>query len=80
MNTQRINLALNSKLLPELKRIAKKGKMSEFINQAVKEKIDKLNKEVLDKELEEGYKAEAKAGLEITKEFETVDLEGWDEY
>jgi hypothetical protein len=34
----------------------------------------------MDKLLEEGYQASAKEGLTLTKEFESADLEGWDDY
>ena len=30
--------------------------------------------------LEEGYRARKKEGLDIAKDFEPADLEGWDEY
>jgi metal-responsive CopG/Arc/MetJ family transcriptional regulator len=71
---------MNVKILEELMRLVEKRKRSEFINQAVLEKIKRVKKEFLEKELEEGYKLRSKEALEISKDFETVDLEGWDEY
>ncbi len=80
MNTHKINFNMNVKILEELMRLVEKRKRSEFINQAVLEKIKRVKKEFLEKELEEGYKLRSKEALEISKDFETVDLEGWDEY
>jgi len=34
----------------------------------------------MEKLLEEGYRAAAKESLALTKEFESADLEGWDDY
>ena len=34
----------------------------------------------LEAKLAEGYQTAAQEGMAITKEFEAVDLEGWDEY
>ena len=34
----------------------------------------------LEAKLAEGYQATSQEGIAITKEFEPVDLEGWDEY
>ena len=51
-----------------------------LIAEALRQKIDQTEKEELEKILEEGYRATAKESLAIAKEFETVDLEGWDEY
>ena len=34
----------------------------------------------MEKLLVEGYRAAAKEGLSITKEFEGADLENWDDY
>ena len=44
----------------------------------IKQEIKQKEKEALDKLLEEGYKTSVKESLTLTKEFESADLEGWD--
>jgi hypothetical protein len=48
-----------------------------FVSEAVKEKLDRINKEKLDKLLIEGYKATRKEDKEINQEWEKITLEGW---
>jgi hypothetical protein len=50
------------------------------ITEAFKLRIEKIQKEELQELLEEGYKATKQESLVIAKEFELIDLEGWDEY
>ena len=46
----------------------------------MKEKIEKIQDEELQKPLEEGYKARKQESRSIAKEFKHIDIEGWDEY
>jgi hypothetical protein len=46
----------------------------------VEEKIKQFKDKQMEKTLVEGYQATQKEGLAITREFESGDLEGWDEY
>ena len=48
---------------------------SHFIAEALKQRIEEIQEEELNKILEEGYKARKKQSLSIAKEFEAVDLE-----
>lgn len=80
MNTVRLNITLPAELSREMDRVAGPGKRSRFIAEALKQRIDKIRREELQNLLEEGYKAREKEGLIISKEFEQIDLEGWDEY
>lgn len=50
---------------------------SGFISEAVKEKLERIYKEKLDKLLIEGYKATRKEDKEINQEWEKITLEGW---
>ena len=54
---KRLNITLPEEIAQELKYIPNK---SSFISEAVKEKIERINKEKLDKLLIEGYKATSK--------------------
>lgn len=71
---KRLNITLPEKIAQELKYIPNK---SGFISEAVKEKLDRINKEKLDKLLIEGYKATKKEDKEINQEWKKITLEEW---
>ncbi len=75
----RVNVTLPTELLQELEAVIGPRKKSAFIAQAIVETLARLRKEMLLKELEEGYSATREEGLALCKEFEAADLEGWDE-
>ena len=79
-NTVRLNITIPKELARTLNEFAGPRKRSQFIAEAVKQRIEKKEKEELKKILEEGYRATARENLAITKAFESADLEGWDEY
>jgi len=79
MSVVRMNITLPQELAEELEKIAGSKKKSRFITNSLEEKIAKMRADEIQRLLEEGYKARRKEGLEIAKEFEAVDLEGWDE-
>jgi CopG family transcriptional regulator/antitoxin EndoAI len=78
--TVRLNITIPKDLAQALNRLAGPRKRSLFIVEAVKQRIEQQERDKLEKNLEEGYKAAAKENIAITKEFEVADLEGWDEY
>ena len=78
--TVRLNITIPKDLAQALNRLAGPRKRSLFIVEAVKQRIEQQERDKLEKNLEEGYKAVAKENIAITKEFEAADLEGWDEY
>ncbi len=82
MNTDmvRMNITLPKELIAALNKVAGPRERSRFIMESVRERIAHYEKLELQRCLAEGYQATAKEGLAITKEFEEVDLEGWDEY
>ena len=55
-------------------------KKSRFIAETLKQRIEKIQHEELQKTLEEGYKTRKEESHAIAKEFESADLEGWDDY
>jgi len=71
---KRLNITLPEEIAQEIKDIPNK---SSFISEAVKEKLERINKEKLDKLLIEGYKATRKEDKEINQEWEKITLEGW---
>ena len=82
MNTEivRLNITMPKDLAQALDRVVGPRKRSQFIVEAVKQRIDQKEKEKLEKILEEGYRATANESAAISKEFEVADLEGWHEY
>jgi metal-responsive CopG/Arc/MetJ family transcriptional regulator len=59
------------------KRLDNVRNKSKFISDAVREKLEKLEKEKLEKLLEEGYKAVKEEDKKINDEWEKITLEGW---
>ena len=71
---KRLNITLPEEIAQEINDIPNK---SVFISEAVKEKLERINKEKLDKLLIEGYKATRREDKEINQEWEKITLEGW---
>jgi len=80
MNTVRLNITLPEEIARQLDRLAGRNKKSRFIAETLRYRIEKIENEQLQMLLEEGYKATRQESTAIAKEFEPVDLEGWDEY
>ena len=82
MNTEtvRLNITIPIDLAQSLNRFAGPRRRSRFIAEALRCRIKEMEKESLEKKLEEGYRDAAEESLSISKEFEAADLEGWDEY
>jgi len=80
MNTVRLNVTLPKELARQLDNLAGPKRKSRFIAETLRQRIEKIQNEQLQILLEEGYKSAKQESLAIAKEFESVDLEGWDEY
>jgi CopG family transcriptional regulator / antitoxin EndoAI len=82
MSTQnvRLNVTLPKDLANLVDQMSGERKRSLFIAEAIKLKIKQLQQENLEKQLAEGYRVRHQESLNIASEFETMDLEGWDEY
>ena len=78
--TVRLNITLPKGLVQSMNKMTGPRKRSRFIAEALRQRIDQLEKEDMEKLLEKGYQAVAKESLALTKEFEDADLEDWDEY
>lgn len=76
MSMKRLNITLPDRVAEALINYSNKSK---FIAEAVIQKIEKDNKEKLDKLLIEGYKTESKNDKKVNKEWENVTLESWGE-
>ncbi len=82
MNTLniRMNITLPRHLVEALDLLSGPRKRSQFISEAVRLRIQQLEKEKLEALLAEGYQSIKQENLDLAKEFEQVDTDGWDEY
>ena len=78
--TVRLNVTLPKGLVEAMNRMTEPRKRSRFIAEAVRLQIDQKEKEDIEQLFLQGYRDAAKESLELTKEFESADLEGWDDY
>ena len=76
----RMNITISEELAHQMEELTGPRKRSQFISEALKHRIEEIQHEKAQKALEEGYKARKEESHSITKEFQAVDLEGWDEY
>lgn len=76
----RLNISLPASITEELNKFTKPRKRSQFIAKAIQMLIRQLKEKEREVILKEGYKATKTEGLQITKEFETADIENWDGY
>ncbi len=80
MNTVRLNITLPKEIAEQLDNLTEPKKKSHFIAETLRQRIERIQYEQLQKLLEEGYKSTGQESLSIAREFEPIDLEGWDEY
>jgi metal-responsive CopG/Arc/MetJ family transcriptional regulator len=78
--TIRLNITLPASLAEQLKNMSGPRKQSQFVAKAVEQRINQLKKEQLRKTLTDGYKTTSTEGRKITEDFNSADLEGWDDY
>lgn len=80
MSNSRLNIILPDTLIREIDQVAGRRKRSQFIADAVKRRMMDLEKDRLQREMSEGYRSTRSEDEDLTKQFESADLEGWDEY
>ncbi len=82
MNTEmvRLNITLPSSVAAELYECSGPRRRSQFITEAIRMRIKEEKEKKMVLLLVEGYQATKNEGLEITKEFETIDIVNWDDY
>jgi metal-responsive CopG/Arc/MetJ family transcriptional regulator len=80
MSVVRMIITVPEDLARQVEELIGPKKRSQFISEALRHRIDEIRREKLQKTLEEGYKARKAEGQAMTREFEPIDLEGWDEY
>ncbi len=80
MASVRMNITLPEELVHELDELVGPKKKSKFIFDAVRRRLQEIRQQAMDRLLEEGYKAGRKESRFLAKEFQSTDLEGWDDY
>ncbi len=80
MSAVRLNITIPEELADKLDELVGPRKKSRFIAETLRQRIEKMQEEKLQQILEEGYKARKQESQSVAREFEPVDLEGWDEY
>jgi hypothetical protein len=71
---RRLNITIPEVTAKKMDKIPNKSK---FITEAVEEKLNRIEKEKLNRILAEGYKATSKENRTVNKEWENITLEGW---
>ena len=71
---KRLNITLPDEVIRQIKDLPNK---SRFIAEALKEKLERIESEKLDRLLVEGYEATKEEDKRIDKEWEKITLEGW---
>jgi CopG family transcriptional regulator/antitoxin EndoAI len=77
---KRINISLPASLLRSLDEVAPKNARSQFIAQAVEERIATLQRQELRERLKAGYLANAETDRQLTEEWFTIEQEAYDHY
>ena len=80
MSVVRMNITVSEELVEQVDKLVGPRKRSQFIADALRQRIETIRYERLQKALEEGYKVRKEESQSIASEYEHVDLEGWDEY
>ena len=80
MSMVRMSITIPMELAHKLDEIAGGRKKSQFITESLREHIQRIEQEELQDSLTEGYKARKAESLDMAREFEPLDLDGWDEY
>jgi metal-responsive CopG/Arc/MetJ family transcriptional regulator len=80
MGTARLNITLPEEMIEELDQVIGPRHKSRFIASTIRNRLDELRVARLREEMIEGYRARHRESSDLAKEFETADLEGWDEY
>lgn len=71
---RRLNITLPDEIVKELRHFSNR---SRFIAEALKERLERIKKEELDKLLVEGYMVSGEEDRTIAKDWEEITLEGW---
>ncbi len=74
MTTKRLNITISEEVVKKMSNIPNKSK---FITEAVEEKLQRIEKEKLNRILAEGYRATKTEDKDVNNDWEQVTIEGW---
>jgi metal-responsive CopG/Arc/MetJ family transcriptional regulator len=77
MKKVRVSFTIPEEVIKSLNNRVEKRKRSAFVALAVSEKLNKIDKEELIKNLVEGYQASAEEDAILSNEWESATLENW---
>ena len=77
MKKVRVNFTIPEEVIKSLNNSVEKRKRSAFVALAVSEKLNKIDKEELIKNLVEGYQVSAEEDAILSNEWESATLESW---
>ena len=75
--TVRTTVHLDETLVERVRRFVPPRRLNRFINAALAEKVDALEREEIERAMREGYVATRQDRAELNTEWEAVDTEGW---
>lgn len=75
--SHRITVRIDEALLARLRRLIPRRELNRFINQAIEDKIDEIERKQLEGAMKEGYRATRRDREELSRDWEVVDTEGW---
>lgn len=73
----RTTIVLDDNLYEKLKTSIPQRKISNFINQLIKEKLAEVEKKAITKKMKEGYLNTKKDRKELDKDWDSILAEGW---
>ena len=76
----RTTIHLEESLAERVQRLIAPRGLNRFINEAVAEKVQAIERQIIEDDMREGYIANAARDAEIAADWEAVDLEGWPEW
>jgi metal-responsive CopG/Arc/MetJ family transcriptional regulator len=79
-NMVRLNITLPDDLARRVNEVAGPGRKSHFIAETLQRRLQEIKDQELQDVLAEGYQARSEEASSLAREFESVDLEGWDGY
>ena len=76
MNTVRLSITIPLDIAQQLDELVGPKKKSRFITETLRDRLQKIRTEQLQKILAEGYRMSGRENLDLAEDFELIDLEG----
>ena len=73
----RTTIYLDERLLERIKRLLPPRQLNRFVNEALAEKVDMLERTAIETAMRDGYLVVDRERRELEKDWEVVETEGW---